>query len=59
MLQFVAGLGPLKARNILSKLSSSDDELTIRKEIYTRKLVDKKVYENCIGFLKILPLKLL
>lgn len=50
----MTGLGYHKAKHIINQLQDNGD-LTIRKEIYNRKLVEKKVYDNCIGFLKIAP----
>jgi len=57
-LQFVCGLGPKKAANLIETLKnkSKSDEfqgLRARNQFITERLMEKKVFTNCAGFLKI------
>lgn len=51
LLPFVCGLGPRKANKLLEVLSKK--KLNTRSQLLSEKLFGKKVYTNCIGFLKV------
>ncbi len=55
-MQFICGLGPRKAQHLIEQIegiSEQNGELTFRMELWARKILDKTVYINCIGFLKV------
>ena len=53
MLQFVSGLGPRKAKRMISKFKSLGKKLTTRGEIFKTSLLTQEVYFSANGFLKI------
>jgi len=52
-LQFVCGLGPRKAKHILDSLTQRFPKLTLRRELTEEKLVNKNVFTNMAGFIKV------
>lgn len=53
-LQFISGLGPRKASYLLDRIGHEMGHLRMRRELFQTYL-DKTVYINCIGFIKINP----
>ena len=59
LLQFVCGLGPRKAINLIENLNSKEKNkagfqgLKSRGQLLSEKLMEKKVFTNCAGFFKI------
>ena len=53
MLQFVSGLGPRKAKRLISKFKGLGKKLTTRGEIFKTSLLTQEVYFSANGFLKI------
>lgn len=53
MLQFVSGLGPRKAKRLISKFKGLGHKLTTRGEIFKTSLLTQEVYFSANGFLKI------
>jgi transcription elongation factor SPT6 len=54
VLEFVPGLGPHKARHILSRISKKGF-LSSRLELLAEGLVGPNVFRNCVGFIRIRP----
>lgn len=54
-LQFIAGLGPRKAAALIDKIGHELGYLKMRRELFEH-FLEKTVYINCIGFIKIHPL---
>ena len=55
-LQFVSGLGPRKALNLLDNLKKifpNDKEIRRRRQLLNEKMLSDVVYRNCSGFFKI------
>jgi transcription elongation factor SPT6 len=52
-LQYVAGLGPRKALALRRGVTLSGGVLSQRNELIQKNLMGMKVFENCVGFLKI------
>lgn len=55
-LQFVSGLGPRKALNLLESLKKvfpNDKEIRRRRQLLNEKMLGDVVYRNCSGFFKI------
>jgi transcriptional accessory protein Tex/SPT6 len=50
VLDFVAGLGPISAANILNHLKQKD-YFESRDELLREGILRKNIYENCAGFL--------
>ena len=53
MLQFISGLGPRKAKRMISKFKGIGKKLATRGEIFKTKLLTQEVYFSANGFLKI------
>uniref|UniRef100_A0A915AX80 Suppressor of Ty 6 homolog n=5 Tax=Parascaris univalens TaxID=6257 RepID=A0A915AX80_PARUN len=53
MLQFVCGLGPRKAANLLKVLKQNDNLLESRTKLVTLCRMGPKVFMNCAGFIKL------
>jgi len=51
-LNFVAGLGPLKARSLVTLIKTTNGVIFSREEI-RKKMMDDVVFRNCAGFLNI------
>jgi transcription elongation factor SPT6 len=55
-LQFISGLGPRKALNLLDNLKKifpNGKEIRRRRQLLNEKLLGDTVYRNCSGFFKI------
>eukprot|EP00656_Telonema_subtile_P019464 TRINITY_DN20707_c0_g1_i1.p1 TRINITY_DN20707_c0_g1~~TRINITY_DN20707_c0_g1_i1.p1 ORF type:complete len:994 (-),score=256.89 TRINITY_DN20707_c0_g1_i1:81-3062(-) len=52
-LQYVAGLGPRKALALRQGVALSGGVLSQRKDLIQKNLMGGKVFDNCVGFLKI------
>lgn len=52
-LQFISGLGPRKAFHIIQMIETETGPLKLRNEFHILKILEKTVYYNAIGFLKI------
>ncbi len=55
-LQFISGLGPRKALNLLENIKKTftlDKELRRRRQLLGERLLGDVVYRNCSGFFKI------
>lgn len=56
LLPFISGLGPRKAQYLLECFENCKEEsrvLRSRSQLLTEKLLEKKVYTNCVGFFRI------
>lgn len=54
LLQFVAGLGPRKAKNLMSRIAQDlSGVVTSRNTLLSSKILGPLVYTNCAGFLRI------
>ena len=53
-LQFVCGLGPRKSLHIIESISHQVGRLKMRFEFWAFKIIEKTVYTNAIGFLKVI-----
>eukprot|EP00736_Rhodelphis_marinus_P000835 Rmarinus@m.21630 len=53
LLQFVCGLGPRKARHMLRQIERKRGILPSRKFLLEKGILDKTVYCNCAGFIRI------
>ncbi len=58
MLQFVCGLGPRKAAQLVKILKQHDNYLENRTKLVTLCRMGPKVFMNCAGFIKIDTVKL-
>jgi len=52
-LQFIAGLGPRKASDLMNKIDHQLGQVNMRKDLFPDYL-EKTVFINCIGFIKVL-----
>eukprot|EP00759_Apiculatamorpha_spiralis_P049038 PhF_6_TR44168/c1_g1_i3/m.67656/K11292/SUPT6H, SPT6; transcription elongation factor SPT6 len=57
LLQYVAGLGPVKAHDLIHNIRrrSYREPLKYREELESQRLVDPKVFRNCAGVLRFEP----